>query len=150
MIRRTAVVVAALVAIATVLVGIGVGQGSPPKGTTLSASAKAAEVKGIASAGPQVKRGEELFASHGCGACHTIAAGGYKGRLGPELDAVLPGVKPAAVEKLITDPPHTFPPYQAGLMPRDFGTRLSSGDLQALAAFVSAAASAAHGKPISN
>jgi mono/diheme cytochrome c family protein len=144
MIRRVAVVVAALVAIATVLVGVGVGQGSPPKGPTLSASAKAAEVKALASAGPQVKRGELLFASHGCGACHTIAAAGTSGRLGPQLDAILPGVNPAAVEKLITDPPHTLPPFQAGLMPRNFGSRLSSGDITALATFVSAAADAAH------
>jgi hypothetical protein len=35
----------------------------------------------------QVKDGEMLFSSHGCADCHTLAAGNYKGRLGPRLDA---------------------------------------------------------------
>jgi mono/diheme cytochrome c family protein len=144
--RRIAAAVAALVAIATVLVAVGVGQGSPPQSATLSAAQRSQEIKAIAGAGPAVMRGRALFASHGCGACHTIASANAGGKLGPELDAVLAGESASAIAKQITDPPQPLPPFQDGLMPRDFGTRLPSADIQSLATFIAAAASAAHGK----
>jgi mono/diheme cytochrome c family protein len=144
--RRIAAAVAALVAIATVLVAVGVGQGSPPKSVTLSAAQSAQEIKTIDGAGPAVMRGRELFASHGCGACHTIASANANGKLGPQLDAILAGESSSAIEQQITHPPDTLPPFQDGLMPRDFGTRLPSADIQSLATFVAAAAAAAHGK----
>ena len=145
MIRRIAAAVAVLVAVGTVLVAVGVGQGSPPSSATLSAAQRAREIKTIDNAGPAVMRGRELFASHGCGACHTIASANASGRLGPELDAVLPGTSAAAIQRLITDPPKTFPPFQAKLMPEDFGTRLPRADIQSLATFIAAAANAAQG-----
>jgi mono/diheme cytochrome c family protein len=144
--RRIGAALALLVAVATVLVGVGVGQGSPAKSATLSAAQRSQEIKAIAGASPAVMRGRELFASHGCGACHTIASANANGKLGPELDAVLGGVSTSAIERLITDPPETFPPFQTKLMPRDFATRLPQADIQSLATFIAAAASGAHGK----
>jgi cytochrome c oxidase subunit 2 len=91
-------------------------------------------------------RGRQLFASHGCGACHTIASANANGKLGPQLDAVLAGASSSAIAHLITNPPQTLPPFQDKLMPRNFGDRLSSRDIQSLATFIAAAANAAHGK----
>ena len=145
MIRRLAAGLAALVVVATVLVAVGVGQGSPPHPLALSTAAQAREVRAIAHAGPGVQRGEALFGDHGCSACHTIAAGGYSGALGPRLDVQAPGTTAARIESSITDPPHDIPGYEPGLMPENFAARLPRGDISALAAFVAAAANAAGG-----
>ena len=146
MIRRVAAALAVLVAAGTVVVAVGLGQGSPPHSTRLSPTQQAQEIKAIANAGPAVMRGRGLFASHGCGACHTIASANANGKLGPELDAILPGVPPAAIVQFITHPPAQYPPFQTKLMPRNFGDRLSSRDIKSLATFIAAAANAAHGK----
>jgi cytochrome c553 len=145
MIRRLSAGLAVLVLAGTALVAVGVGQGAPPAQFPLSAAAQAREVRAIAHAGPEVKRGEVLFNGHGCDACHTIAAGGYHGRLGPRLDVQSPGVTAAQIEGSITDPPHEIPGYEPGLMPENFAERLPAKDIRALAAFVAAAANAADG-----
>ena len=35
--------------------------------------------------------GGQVFANNGCGSCHTFAAAGSHGAVGPNLDEVLPG-----------------------------------------------------------
>jgi mono/diheme cytochrome c family protein len=143
--RRSGLALAALVLIGTVLVTTGVGQGSPPVELPLTASAAAREVRAVNAANGEVKRGEQLFATHGCNACHTMAAGGYGGRLGPRLDVQSQGDSVSAVMMNITHPPDDDQGYEAGLMPENFGSRLSKTDLHAIAEFIHAAASAAQG-----
>jgi cytochrome c6 len=146
MIGRAVPLLAGLVLAGTALVAVGVGQGAPPQALHLSAAARAREIRALAHAGPEVRRGEVLFDSHGCADCHTIAAGGSGGRLGPRLDVQSPGTTAAQIEASITDPPRGIPGYESGLMPEDFGTRLPAGDIRALATFVAAAAHAAAGR----
>jgi mono/diheme cytochrome c family protein len=144
MIARLRELLVLLVAAGTVLVAAGVGQGAPPRQPPLSARAQAREIRALVHAGPQVRRGERLFAAHGCDACHTIAAGGYGGRLGPRLDVQSPGTSSGEIESSIVDPPHSVPGYEAGLMPEDFARRLPHRDIQALAAFIATAGRAAN------
>ncbi len=60
-----------------------------------------------------------------CGACHTLAAAGASGRIGPNLDRHVPDV--AIVEELIRHGRGTMPP---------FGDLLSDGEIRTLAAYV--------------
>lgn len=60
-----------------------------------------------------------------CGACHTLAAAGASGRIGPNLDRHVPDV--TVVEALIRHGRGTMPP---------FGDLLSDGEIRALAAYV--------------
>jgi mono/diheme cytochrome c family protein len=143
--RRAGLILAAVVIVATVLVAIGVGQKHPPHALALSATAQAREVSSVSRDGSPVRSGETLFHSHGCSDCHTLAAGGYKGRLGPRLDAIAQGDSAMAIVGNILAPPDDDPGYEAGLMPDNYKSRLTTHDLQAIATYIHAAASAAKG-----
>ena len=143
--RRIGEVAAVLIAVATILVAAGVGQGSPPPAFPLSQRAARAEIRAVTNGSALARRGERLFGDHGCGDCHTMAAGGYGGRLGPRLDAILQGIGVSAIRAFIIHPPHGIPGYEAGLMPENFGSRLPRSDVRALAAFIRTAAQGAAG-----
>jgi len=80
-----------------------------------------------ASAAGDAVRGKRLFAQSGCGGCHTFAAAGSKGTVGPDLDVALPS--PNTVVHQLSGP--------VGLMP-SFADKLSDADRKDLAAFVGA------------
>ena len=143
--RRAGIGLALLVLVGTILVAAGVGQGAPPPALAISAAARAREVRAVAAAGDEVRQGEQLFDGHGCSDCHTMAAGNYSGRLGPRLDVQSQGDAVKAVLANIKHPPDDDKGYEAGLMPENFGSRLSAHDLHALAAYIHAAATAAKG-----
>ena len=143
--RRAGIGLAILVLVGTVLVAVGVGQGGPPRALPISAAARAREIHAVAAAGHQVHQGEQLFSGHGCSDCHTMAAGHYSGRLGPRLDVQSQGDPVKAILAKIKHPPDDDKGYEAGLMPENFGSRLSAHDLQALAAYIHVAATAAKG-----
>ncbi len=98
--------------------------------------------------------GKAVFASEGCGACHTLAAAGATGTIGPDLDArlrsdcALPASKKIrgatleqCIETAITKPYAYLPSgYQAGIMPPNFGTTLSSTQIQELVNFLASMA----------
>jgi mono/diheme cytochrome c family protein len=73
------------------------------------------------SAGP----GEQLFTDN-CSSCHTLAAAGASGKVGPNLDQVQPG--PDLVTKQVTD--------GGGGMPA-FGGKLTDQQIQQIADYVS-------------
>lgn len=138
--RRLGELGAVVVLAATALVAAGVGQGSPPPAFALSQRAARSEIRTVAHGSALARHGERLFDEHGCGDCHTLAAGGFGGQLGPRLDAILQGTSAQMIERDIISPPRTIPGYEAGLMPQNFGSRLHRGDLRALAAFIATAA----------
>ena len=72
--------------------------------------------------------GKRVFAAAGCGACHTFAAAGSRGTVGPSLDARKPTF--ARVVDRVTN--------GFGVMP-SFRGRLSPAQIQDVAAFVSGA-----------
>ncbi len=69
--------------------------------------------------------GESIFASAGCGGCHTLAAAGSSGNVGPNLDEAKPSLD-LAVDRITNG---------QGGMP-SFKDQLSEEQIQAVATFV--------------
>jgi mono/diheme cytochrome c family protein len=88
--------------------------------------------------------GEEVFndvADPTCGSCHTLAAAGATGTLGPNLDESLAGDDPTSIEEAIVDPDaEVTEGFQEGIMPSDYGEKLSSQQLADLVAFLAESA----------
>jgi len=88
--------------------------------------------------------GKAVFAANGCGACHTFTPAGSTGTIGPNLDDLAANAKTADRGSLdqytsesITDPnAYVVPKYPAGVMPQDFGTKLTKQQLADLVAFL--------------
>jgi cytochrome c551/c552 len=89
--------------------------------------------------------GKAVFASSGCGSCHTLTAANATGTIGPDLDKVVSGdakkagmPEAAFIQQSITDPaaftasggPWTTP------MPDTFGSSLSSSQIDDLVALI--------------
>jgi mono/diheme cytochrome c family protein len=90
----------------------------------------------------------------GCGSCHTLAAAGTTGTVGPDLDKDLrtncaspqsKKIRGASLEECIrtaiTKPYAYLPPgFKAGVMPSNFAKTLSKSEVTALVNFISSAA----------
>ncbi len=73
--------------------------------------------------------GAKVFASAGCASCHTLQAAGAKGQVGPNLDELKPSE--GTVARQVRSGGNGMP---------SFGSRLSSTQIEQVAAFVSKAA----------
>ena len=93
--------------------------GTVPTSTTSAADLPALKLKGDATAGKAV------FASAGCGGCHTLAAAGSNGNVGPNLDQAKPDT--ARVVLRVTKGMNAMPP---------FGDQLSAQQIADVAAYV--------------
>jgi mono/diheme cytochrome c family protein len=88
--------------------------------------------------------GKAVFASAGCGACHTFKAAGTSGTVGPDLDKLAESAQKANRGSLadftresIVDPgAYVAPGYPNGVMPPNFGTSLSKTQIDDLVAFL--------------
>jgi mono/diheme cytochrome c family protein len=69
--------------------------------------------------------GEAIFASAGCGSCHTLAAAGSSGTVGPNLDEAMPSLE-LAIERITNGMP-PMPPFK---------DQLSEAEIRAVAEFV--------------
>ena len=72
--------------------------------------------------------GKQVFETAGCAGCHTLAAAGASGSIGPDLDKVKPTL--AIVERQVN--------HGGGVMP-SFAGKLSKTEIAAVAKFVSTA-----------
>lgn len=82
--------------------------------------------------------GRAVFDSQGCNGCHTFAAAGAKGTIGPNLDQALQGKDAAFIRESIVSPNAEITQgYQPNIMPQDFGQKLSDKQLNDLVAFLS-------------
>ena len=70
-----------------------------------------------------------MFASAGCGGCHTLADAGATGTVGPNLDEAKPS-KALAVDR-VTNGQGGMPPFKG---------QLSEAEIQAVAEYVSSVA----------
>ena len=96
---------------------------------TIAAFAGGGHAQPAAQPQVQANRGEVVFAREGCSGCHTLAAAGSNGTVGPNLDDAKP---PATlVVTRVTD--------GAGAMP-SFKGKLTEQQIQDVAAYVSSAA----------
>jgi cytochrome c oxidase subunit 2 len=116
-------------------------------------SAKSAAPAGASASGAAA--GKSVFTgSAGCASCHTLAAAGATGTVGPDLDtrlrkdcatAASKRVRGATLQKCIftaiTNPYKYLPTgYQAGIMPSTFSHTLTSTQIQSLVMFLASAA----------
>jgi len=92
---------------------------------------------GGAAAGGGARDGKALFASNGCGSCHTLADAGSTAQVGPNLDEVLKGKDAEFVRTSIVDPGAELAEgFQPGIMPTTFGDQLSDEQLDALVKYL--------------
>ena len=69
----------------------------------------------------------------GCGSCHRLADAGTSGTTGPDLDETLAGRSEAFIGTSILEPDAVIADdISAGVMPSNYGGRLSDDDLDAL------------------
>jgi mono/diheme cytochrome c family protein len=120
----TAGLMATALAFAVVALGVGI------EGDTDAPPASAAKADDA---------GRAVFARMGCGSCHTLAAAGSSGQMGPDLDSRLGHHTRATLIAQITSP--------AGdggfsVMPDDFGSRMDARELDALVRFLLSARTA--------
>jgi cytochrome c oxidase subunit II len=137
----------------------GSGSGSSSSGSSSSGSSSSSSSSsgssGSSSATTSAAAGKTVFTgSAGCSGCHTLAAANATGTVGPDLDTrlkadcALAASKPArgaslqqCIQTAIVKP-YAFLPsgYSAGIMPSNFGQRLTSDQIQALVNFLASAA----------
>ena len=91
--------------------------------------ATTAEETGGGSGTGDAANGEEVFASAGCGGCHTFEAAGSTGSVGPNLDELAPSFD-AVVEQVTNG---------GGAMPA-FAGELSEQEIRDVATYVSSRA----------
>lgn len=98
--------------------------------------------------------GKIVFDSNGCSSCHTLAAAGATGTVGPDLDTRLRSDCASAASMKIRGTtladcihyaivhPYAFIPsgYASGVMPSTFGQTLKPNEIQALVNFLSSEA----------
>lgn len=123
-----------------------VSASAPAPTTTAAATTTAAPAKTTtAAAAGSAAAGKTVFLSSGCGSCHTLAAAGTSGKVGPDLgtsptaDAKADGnMKLAAfVQQSIVDPnAYIAKGFPKGVMPGTFGSTLSKTQLADLVAFI--------------
>jgi len=95
------------------------GVGTVPQSTTSTGNLPALKLTGNATAGKAV------FASQGCGGCHTLAAAGSAGNVGPNLDQAKPDL-----QKIVTRVTEGKSPMPA------FGGNLTAQQIADVAAYV--------------
>ena len=128
-----------LAGVALLLAGCGSSQVVTPTPSTVVGPLPKppAAVKGDPTAGKAV------FAASGCGACHTLAAAGASGKVGPDLDSLSAEAAKAnetldafVKESIVSPSAYIAPGYSDGIMPANFGQTLSAQKLADLVAFL--------------
>ncbi len=135
--------------------GVPGSAGSAAGGSSSGGSSSSAGTTTSASASTTPAAGKAVFTgSAGCSTCHTLAAAGATGTVGPNLDVRLKSdcSNPASqkirgttlkqcIDTAITKPSAYLPPgYRAGIMPPNFSHTLTTTQIQALVNFLSSVA----------
>jgi cytochrome c551/c552 len=120
---------AAALAFAVVALGVGIESGSEGEDRAAAGATGAART--------EHGSGRAVFARMGCGSCHTLAAAGSTGQIGPNLDTRLARHTRASLIARITAPPAD--PEGFGMMPTNFASRMDARELDALVRFLLAA-----------
>jgi mono/diheme cytochrome c family protein len=100
-----------------------------PATTTTTGTATTATTTTSSGGGGSTAAGKQVFASAGCGGCHTLKDAGASGNVGPNLDQLKP---PKAIVAHQVE-------VGGGAMPA-FKGQLSDAQIQAVAAYVSSVA----------
>ena len=135
--------------------GAAAGGGSSSSSSSAASSSSSSSGGSSSSSTTSAAAGKAVFTGDaGCSGCHTLAAASATGTVGPNLDTMLKAdcALPASqkvrgttlqqcIRTAITKPYAYLPSgYSSGIMPSDFGTRLTSDQITALVNFLSTAA----------
>jgi cytochrome c oxidase subunit 2 len=95
------------------------------------------------SSGNAAVSGKAVFDDNACGSCHTLAAAGATGKVGPDLDKLPQEAQQAGtpletfVRESITDPnKYVAPGFPQNVMPPTYGSSLSKAQLDALVQYL--------------
>ncbi|MGN6276194.1 MAG: c-type cytochrome [Solirubrobacterales bacterium] len=118
----------------TVYVANTASEGEEAGATEVAAETTEAEAEPGGSGSP----GGQLFASAGCGGCHTLAAAGTTGTTGPDLEKSLaPDDNTAGIEEMIAHPNEEIVEgYPPNVMPQNYGQTFSKAEIHQLAEFL--------------
>ena len=141
--RRALIATGLLVVLGAVAAGCGSEGTVAPLPNTVEGTLPAATTAAPAAKGNPAA-GKAVFASAGCGGCHTYKPAGATGKVGPDLDKIAADAKKANQGSLedytltsIKDPnAYIVPGFTQGVMPDTYGTSLSSKQLADLVAFL--------------
>jgi mono/diheme cytochrome c family protein len=96
--------------------------------------------------GDELAAGKKAFLDNGCGACHTLAAAGANGKIGPDLDKLKAYAKAANMpldefirESIVKPNAYVEKGFPQGVMPTTFAS-LPKATLDALVKFLAASA----------
>jgi cytochrome c oxidase subunit 2 len=82
-------------------------------------------------------KGDQTTGATACGACHKLADAGTAGGVGPDLDQVLKGKDEAFIRESILKPDAEIAKgFNPGIMPPNFGTVLSTPQVDALVTYL--------------
>jgi cytochrome c551/c552 len=86
----------------------------------------------------QSEAGTQVFASNGCGNCHTFEAASSTGTVGPDLNEYLaPDDDKAGIEEMIVDPNTEIAEgFSANVMPQNYGQTIPTKELEQLVQFL--------------
>jgi mono/diheme cytochrome c family protein len=110
-----------------------------PAATTAGAAggARAHQLTGDALGAQLFVSGKPTVGAIGCASCHTMKAAGASGTIGPNLDKELTSDPASATRESIVDPnKEIVPGFSANVMPTNYGTALTSRELDALVTYV--------------
>jgi mono/diheme cytochrome c family protein len=118
-----------LLVLASLLLLVAAGCGGDDDSDSSAPPATTTEESGGGSGSGDAANGEEVFASAGCGGCHTFEAAGSTGSTGPNLDELAPSFD-EVVEQVTNG---------GGAMPA-FAGELSEQEIRDVATYVSSRA----------
>jgi cytochrome c551/c552 len=128
---------------ATVVHTVTLGSTSTPTTTTTPTTSSTPTT--TSGGGGSAAAGKAVFAANGCSTCHTFKPANANGTIGPDLDSA-PATDAKAdnnmalaafVKESIVDPnAYIAKGFTKGLMPTDFGSKLSSSQINDLVAFI--------------
>lgn len=113
-------------------------EGGSTEGTTSepATTGETAATEPSAPAGDAVA-GKGIFASAGCGTCHTLQDAGTSGAVGPNLDEVLKGKDADFIHESIVNPDAEIADgFEPGLMPQTYGDQFDDKQVSDLVAYL--------------
>jgi hypothetical protein len=122
----------AVVVMAIAIFGIAQGQ-NEYQGAPEPTAAQVAQSRRQIAANPDAVAGEAVFTQEGCNRCHSLAAIGADGKLGPRMDAI---------DDEAAENAQYIASSQRGddnIMPRDYGERMSRTELQQVSELIHSA-----------
>ena len=137
--KRAALFIAALVFVLGVAA---CGGGEETTATPETVEGTLPQETGGATAKGDATKGKAVFASAGCGGCHTFEPANSTGTVGPDLDDLAASAKkagqplePFVRESIVNPDGYVTPGYAPNIMPKTFGS-LPKSQLDALVEYL--------------